>query len=343
MSKKRGKKCQKPDLILIDKSEEDKKGADVIIGGNFTDDSKEEKFKDKKSDVNGSRKEIVIEMIKNLHNICEKLNSNDYEVEEVYELLKDYNCKYHRVLYSAISDFIFAAMENARSKKGCDEQLLLQVNIENLIDFAYSQNDDSMIKVTIKLYDHINLATRQYSSLRDSEDEYAKKFKMNIEPFKNELIKESNSQLLTLVGMFTALAFLIFGGISSLDNLFSEMDDLPVLKLIALGCIWGICILNLVFIFLICVSRITRLPFKFTDNEDAGIREKYSVIWFCNLILIVVLVFSLGSLYINKYNLGEWLVNWTKSNPILFLALFAIILIAILGIGMFLIFYKKKR
>lgn len=288
------------------------------------------------------QKDVLGEMANQLNEICSRLNSNGCKIEEVYDLLKDYDRKYHRVLYSAVSDYVFDAMNNANLKKGEDQSILLQYKVSDLVSFADGQKDEELKKTAIKLYDHINLATRQYRTLKQSEDEYRSKFKANIEPVKNELIRESNSQLLTLVGIFTALAFLIFGGISSLDNLFSEMNQLPMLKLIALGCVWGMCILNLVFIFLVCVGRMTHLPFSFSDKPDADIREKYAVVWLSNLILLMLLIFSVGILYMDKYELDQWFVNWSKSNPVLFSLLFILFLALLLGGGIYLIFHKKK-
>ena len=73
----------------------------------------------------------------------------------------------------------------------------------------------------------------------------------NIADFKENLTKEMNEQLITLVSIFTALAFLLFGGISSLDNIFSGIDKTSILKLLMIGCIWGICLVNLIFVFLL--------------------------------------------------------------------------------------------
>lgn len=49
------------------------------------------------------------------------------------------------------------------------------------------------------------------------------------------LSKEMNGQLISLVSIFTALSFLIFGGISSLDNIFVGAKDIPVTKLMIVG------------------------------------------------------------------------------------------------------------
>lgn len=200
-----------------------------------------------------------------------------------------------------------------------------------------------MKQITIKLYDHITLATSQYIKLKQSEEEYRDKFESYIEPVKNDIMRESSSQLLTLVGMFTALAFLIFGGISSLDNLFSEMNDLSILKLVALGCIWGICILNLIFVFLVCVSKMTYLPFSFSDKPNSNIIERYAVVWLCNLVLLILLILSLGFLYIDKYKLNEWFVQWSKANPVFFFIAFISLLTLLLFIGLYFIFHKRKE
>ncbi|MED9946977.1 MAG: hypothetical protein U0J50_01870 [Peptacetobacter hiranonis] len=51
---------------------------------------------------------------------------------------------------------------------------------------------------------------------------HKKKIDEKLEPFANNISKESNSQLLKMVYIFTVLAFLLFGGISSLENLFAN-------------------------------------------------------------------------------------------------------------------------
>lgn len=295
-----------------------------------------------KSEVSKNQKDVLSEMVNQIHKICQMLNSSDCEIAEVYKLLKIYDEKYHRVLYSAVSDYIFEAKSNVSSKKGEDKDIILEYKVSDLVTYADNQKDLKMKQITIKLYDHITLAIRQYTSLKQSEEEYREKFKSNIEPVKNDLIRESTSQLLTLVGMFTALAFLIFGGISSLDNLFSGMNNLPILKLVVLGCVWGICILNLIFVFLICVSKMTHLPFGFSDKTDVSIREKYAIVWLSNLILLTLLLFSAGFLYIDKYKLNEWFVQWTKLNPVLFFIVFVLILIILFCAGLYFIFHKKK-
>lgn len=72
--------------------------------------------------------------------------------------------------------------------------------------------------------------------------------------------------------------------VSSLDNIFSN-SGLPVLKLMMVGSVWGLCILNLIFVFLFCVGKMTKLNFKSTDDETADIFQKYPIVWWSDFII----------------------------------------------------------
>ena len=64
------------------------------------------------NDVTKNQVDILSEMVNQLDKICQILNSSNFHAHEVYDLLKTYDEKYHRVLYSAISDYIFKVMSN---------------------------------------------------------------------------------------------------------------------------------------------------------------------------------------------------------------------------------------
>ena len=149
--------------------------------------------------------------------------------------------------------------------------------------------------------------------LKQTDDEYNEKFKHQISSYKEEMTKEMNAQLLTMVSIFTALAFLIFGGISSLDNIFS-IDGIPIMKVLATGLIWGLCIFNLIFLFLFCVGKMTKLNFKSTDDPNATIFQKYPVVWWCDLLLLSLLVICLWLYFMQQYEIDIWLVNICIAN-----------------------------
>lgn len=249
------------------------------------------------------------------------MNSNDFNVEETFAALLEYIKKYDRILYSEISLKIYNSYDDNTLEVAENMVGSVLSNIEKLIGYTNSkQYKEEKEKNTtekkhyidtekslIKIYDHINLAKQQYNGLKQTDDEYEQKFSKSIEPFKENLTKEMNAQLLTLVGIFTALSFLLFGGISSLDNILSGMNKVSLLKLIVICCVWGLGLVNLIFVFLFCISKMTKIAFASSDAPDATIFQKYPIFWWTNYIIVSIMIFALALLGMHRYGLLEWL------------------------------------
>ena len=158
-----------------------------------------------------------------------------FDKGKAFDELQRYIMQYERILYSPISNIIYSAYENSQ-----EEELLgtLMSNLDALVSYTQDPKviaerkmalrerrnkrivDDTQ-KAILKIWDHVNLANQQYKVLKQTDDEYNEKFNRRISDYKEEMTKEMNAQLLTMVSIFTALAFLIFGGITSLGNIFS--------------------------------------------------------------------------------------------------------------------------
>lgn len=255
------------------------------------------------------------------------VKQNQFEKEQTFDALHSYILKYDRILYSPISNHIYSSYEN-----GQDGDVIgtLQSNLDALLSYA-SDSDviaakkaalksgqskksiDDTKKAIIKIWDHVNLANQQYKVLKQTDDEYNEKFQSHIADFKENMTKEMNAQLLTMVSIFTALAFLIFGGISSLDNIFS-VSGIPLLKIIASGLIWGLCIFNLIYVFLFCVGKMTHLNFKSTDDPDATIFQKYPIVWWSDLLLVSLLLICLWLYFMQREEINIWFVDICVKN-----------------------------
>lgn len=257
--------------------------------------------------------------------------NNIFNVEETFEALEDYIKEYNRILYSPISNNIFIKHE--------DKEYIGNIlsNLDSLINFSdkyVPKNREEEVhiidtkKAILKIWDHVNLANQQYENLRQTDKEYKEKFEKNFNEYKEDLTKEMNAQLLTMVSIFTALAFLIFGGISSLDDIFG-VSSIPILRLISLGLIWGLCMLNLVFVFLFCVGKMTKLNFKSNDKEDATIFQKYPIVWWCNFVLISLFILSMWVYFIQQENISLGIVDLCVSKnfvPIIITALLIVLI-----------------
>ncbi len=244
------------------------------------------------------------------------------------ELLKYIN-NYDRILYSTVSNIIYAhySCDNATS----DPAGTLLSNLDALIRYSENENNiaakkaalsknqteksvDDARRAVLKIWDHVTLASQQYTMLKQSDAEYDEKFKKRISSYKEEMSKEMNTQMITMVGIFTALAFLIFGSISSLDGIFENID-LPLFKVISIGLIWGICISNMIFVFLYCVGKMTKLNFKATQSPKANIFQRYPIVWWTNLVLISLLLLSTWGWFIQCAEIGQKILDMANCSP----------------------------
>lgn len=276
-----------------------------------------------------------------------QVDCSDFNSKQAFDSLKEYISKYGRILYAPISNEIY----NCYDENNYDDAMRIIgsviTNVEKLVAYTESpefqtrrnqtkkpesiQCLEDAQKAVLKIWDHVNLAQQQYNALKQSDDEYKEKFEKLISSYKEDMTKDVNNQLLTMVSIFTALAFLVFGGISSLDNIFS-VHGVPLLKLMCVGAVWGLCILNLIFVFLFCVGKMTKLNFRSSDDPEATIFQKYPVIWWTDLMLMSILLLCLWGYYIQQYEIADWLICICLANQkSATLAGFGVIALIILG------------
>ena len=306
-----------------------------------------------KMDIQGKKIELDVEgkystqaMTDQVLEFCEQLlidvsKFDEKKRENVFNLIYQYIKTNHRILYSPISNLIYTWFDKENSKIAEANLATMMTNLQSVSSYletkkykqkvkAVKGNEDEekyyhdTEKAILKIWDHVNLAQQQYRTLKQSEDEYKEKFDRSISPIKNELessvkdvtekIKDIYAQLLTIVGIFTALAFLLFGGITSLGNIFTN-THLPILKLIIIGCIWSLGILNTVFVFLFCIEKITSLDFDNSEKKQYPIFRKYLIVWWGDFFIFSILALSSWAYYIQNREILKWFENFCKTKP----------------------------
>lgn len=220
--------------------------------------------------------------------------------------MNDFNAfskEYDRFLYSQISseilretseDTVTFVMGNVKTvieriKMDSSKQDDYPVS-ENELDKAVMTVTQRNYKLLIKLYDHCNLANTQRAVYNQTKQDISHLTDETIKQKVGEYENSITTQLISLVSIFTALSFVIFGGISVLDNLLQNVRVLPVIKILFIGDLWFICMVNLFIIFTKFICLITGRNFNF---------KSYS--WILNAIFIVVLVIIL---FLGKCNYG---------------------------------------
>lgn len=275
--------------------------------------------------------------------ICASLNypSRKYDPQKTISSINNYISDCDRLFYSEISAFIFSLNEKQRGN--------FISNVEQLLFFSMENKVDEKIQgYILKIYDHVHLAVCQIEQLQSEwDDDSIKGFlAKNLEPVKIKLEnqieekaqvtqKELYAQLISLIGIFTAMAFLIFGSLSALDNVFGNFTNTSLVKIMIIACIWGLCVLNLIFIFMFFVSKMTKLELE---------KKNYLVIAWSNLILICILLSGIWFYYIKSIGINEWFDELAKNNEVFITVLgFGVVFIMFLvSVGVLIRTFNKK-
>ena len=103
--------------------------------------------------------------------------------------------------------------------------------------------------------------------------------------------KDIYKEILSIVGIFTAISFGAFGGISILNSLFGNVgsEGIKLSDIVILGCIASICILTLLYIFIIYLSRMTGLKISIDGSEEKFFRDNKVLICSYGFLAIILL------------------------------------------------------
>lgn len=283
--------------------------------------------------------------------ICKQLSasSDTFNAEKTYKRIEAFIGNHNRWLYSVVSTFLFA----------CNEKTLSTFisNLDCLREYAYQQialcttgdreklrQGKNLANAIDKLWDHSNLAQTQNRSLHDSDETFTARFDKNLIPFKAEFTREMNMQFISLIAIFTALSFIVFGGISSLDNIFADVGSVPVLELMIIGSIWSLCITNLVFVFIYLVAKLTKLNIKSSERDNATLSQRYPFFVWSNFLLALILAICCWLYYIDYANAGGWLLEFSKDHNILTTAIGILIIGIVFGsLAVFLLRKPKQE
>ncbi len=196
--------------------------------------------------------------------LCQKLSQNvtgdNFDCADWLNELERYIANgENRLLYSDISNYIFNLSDQ--------EFTTFTTNLDSALRCAANRKDSgldqdkNLYKATVKFFDHVNLAHRQYSMFSTKQQYIDDEIEKLLAPKMQNITKDMTSQLVGLVSIFTALSFLIFGGISSLESIFNSLSNTAytqnsILPTLIIAVAWAFCLMNLLFGFMYFVLRL---------------------------------------------------------------------------------------
>ena len=264
------------------------------------------------SDKRKSGTSKIAEIEKSSRHLFEDLCEEKFNEEQFVKELKAYLKKIPRVYYSGYSKIIFSSDEEKRG--------VLDTNLESLVDFTGCEEFDKLFpkgtpdygdkknveRVIFKLWDHSRLAENQIDEIKN--DSFFEKFKPEKEEIESNIKKEGqklNRELITLVGIFTAMAFLVFGGLNSLSGILeNSVKGVPILNISVVSLLWGLCVYNMIYLFMFLVSKLTGNDIA-TDSQSPNIFRRHLIYFLGNAVLLSALCVS-GWLYFIKIDFRGW-------------------------------------
>lgn len=250
---------------------------------------------------------------------CIGCHSENCLNQRIIEKIIEYIKKHERIPYSTISSKVYSLSD--------EEYENLSARAVSLVDFIKERResydeifDGDLFKLMSKFKDHIYLANIQLSLIKEKTDtlinETNQRFEEKTIVLANQMYnaavnfneisdntkeeiqetkKELYSQLIGIVSIFVAISFVMFGGMSLLNNLFdySEMTSIPLLEMICGGSLIGIIMVCSVYMFVLFILRMTgkleegKEPYKKVVNgicKGLGIAAGITLLlWFSNV------------------------------------------------------------
>lgn len=305
-----------------------------------------------KAEEQNTPKQSHLIMEEDMVHLCRGLSDStqgfSHLIEKWLDELGTYVSKYGRLLYSTISNFIYGLNEEEYAIFEANlyyvfEEVMNRPLLENTND---AQKANEMRRQVMKFYDHVNLARRQFTQFSDKTDILEKMISAQIDPKLAESAKDLTSQLVGMVAIFTALSFIVFGGISSLESLFAKLsctaDSILPVMITALA--WVLCIGNLLFAFMYFILHI--IGIKPDLSADKGnLVQKYPFVFLMNYIIGSSLLVCSTAMAAKVHGIGKGIYNYVLShNDCIFIIALIIIIVLICAVGGVLIWlYKKKN
>lgn len=278
-------------------------------------------------------KGIEVEEISSITEIIRKMSdldilSEDYDNEIkkiVLELIQYYN-KEGRHSYSEVSTFLYSIKE--------DRYDYIYENIKKIGEYLdeYDKKNSTSYKLKVfKLEDHIKLELIRMDSMRKVKDlttkiqsetsQYEEKFTVLKDTYneQKENIDGLNNQIISIIGIFSAIVITFFGGINFIESVLNSINKVSKYRLVFAILITGFVMFNTIFMLLNFISKLTDKNIRsycehyIKENKcDPNcenrknikcIKLKHPTIYWVNIIFIVGIISITIMYYLDYFNI----------------------------------------
>lgn len=195
---------------------------------------------------------------------------------------------YAKILYSELSSFILDEKKDEIIQTVRDNLSKISAFMDN--EYLNGKIEIDSYRFWLKYRDHCELAILQRKHYHISVGEIEEKAKSTaLESVKQEtdrIQKDLTSQLIGLVSIFTALSFVVFGGINILSSVLENVKLASITRLVCTGLLWTLCMSILFYIFVRFILKIMK------PKEQGQVLSKQFMRSFWILITVLVALFA---------------------------------------------------
>lgn len=274
------------------------------------------------AEVNTVSESTLVDMKIEMQKLYNYLQSDKFDHNKFKEELKKYLDNYNRILYSEISAAIFKESESNIFNIINNLESIAESSASNIF---LNQQVEEVDKSILKLWDHVNLANMQLENLQMKDKTLREKFNTVVQPVVSELREETQNSinsnnrdltnsLLAMLGIFTALAFLLFGGVSSASSVLSNISSIQLPLLMVLMSIWGGIICNISYFLIYFVSKLIHISIKTNNRYNASVFRRHPYICLINFALLSMFVLSSWFYFIEVTTGDKWIKLFILNN-----------------------------
>ncbi|WP_028042020.1 hypothetical protein [Candidatus Stoquefichus massiliensis] len=231
-------------------------------------------------------------------------------------------------------------------KESCVSDNIIQQPLKKLLD--HTNLEIARINYITSIDARMDMTGQELRQKYDDLNETASNIKPKVEKLV-EQTEHSYSEFVSILGIFSAVVLVYFGGTSILGNVLSTISKTFLLKSIAISIVVGWIVFNIIFMFLYFLSKLlgrsiaTITEDIYCSNVIERLKIKYPIIYYfniCFLILIVVDVISWIVYVFNyKYDFVGIIESLAIGKSFEFYILLIVIILLIFIDSIFIIYY----
>nr|DAY22227.1 MAG TPA: hypothetical protein [Caudoviricetes sp.] len=253
---------------------------------------------------NKSKSDINTDYMKKIY---KSLSGDDYNPKITIEIIKNYLAYSEdnmRLMYSELSNHLFSMFKNEKDESDYN------YNIRKL--YEHAMNDVDMCgdckKIIIKLFDHSLLVSYQITGIKERAVEISEKVAEKNKKILMDIVKDSEKQYITILGIFASIVLAFTGGIAFSTSVLSNIDKASIYRLVFVTSLLGFILFNTICVMFEFVREINNKSLNLTFKT---IFKK--PLWMIpNIVFITIMIISTLSYYcgsVQKRNINSKVSN----------------------------------